>query len=145
MKQLIKHLTILLMLAIMSVPLSSCGDDSEDEPDYEAYYDFSIVWEVLDNGDYTTSGANVVAAELTIASQDLFTSVTEQNAITLFNEFCQQLRYELSTGYNKITLIAKLVRNEGAKIIARKTFYIDPDGTTIKAPQRSPEQIVTIE
>lgn len=133
------------MLALVSIPLSSCSDDSEDEPNLDAYYDFSIVWEVMDNGDYTTSEANVVAAELTIESQDLFKAVTELSAIDQFNELCQQLRYELSTGYYKITLVAKLVRNEGAKVVARKTFYIDPDGTTIKAPQRNPENVVTIE
>ncbi len=98
-----------------------------------SYYDFSIIWDVVDRGDYTTSEAQIVAAGLTAVSEDIFTACTEAYAVREFNDFCEKLRYEFATGYMKITLKARLVRNEGNKQIATKTLYIKPEGTTIQS------------
>lgn len=136
---------MLLMLVGMSISFTACSDD--DEPDNTTLYDFSIVWDVVDKGDYTTANAQQVAANLTSSCEYLFEGYTEAEAKEDFEDFCQQMRYELSTGYTKITLLAKLTRTEGNKTIATKTFYINPNGTTIKAPARAEdaEAVVVVE
>lgn len=146
MKLTAKFMAMLLMLLSMSLSFTSCSDDN-DQLDNKTLYDFSIVWDVVDRGDYTTANAQQVAANLTASGEYIFEGFTETDAIELFDDFCQQMRYQLSTGYTKITLLAKLTRIEGNKVVTTKTFYIDPNGTTIKAPARAEgaEAVVVVE
>lgn len=130
-------MALLLMLVTMGFSFTACSSDDDDEPDDAGYYDFSIVWDVVDKGGYTTSDAMSLVAGLTEDGEDIITHCTESDAKEIFEDFCQQFRYQLSTGYLEITLKAKLIRNEGSKKIAEKTFYVDPDGTTVKAPARN--------
>lgn len=132
-------MALLLMIVTMSISLTACGSDDKDEPEDTNYYDYSIVWDVVDNGDYTASEALAIAAQFTAVSEDIIAYCTEARAKELFDEFCQELRYDFATGYYQITLKARLIRNEGKKQIAEKTFYIHPDGTTIKAPALNAE------
>lgn len=119
----------------MPLLLSSCnGGSNPDEPDDTVYYDFSIIWDVVDKGEYSTAEAMLLVANLTDACENIFTATTTSRAINDFNDFCQQMRYELATDYDEITIKASLVRNEGNKTIAIKTFYIKPDGTILKKP-----------
>lgn len=145
MKQTAKFMAMLLMLVGMSISFTACSDD--DEPDNKTLYDFSIVWDVVDKGDYTTAEAQRLVANLTSASEYIFEGYTEVEAIEDFEEFCQEMRYQFGTGKAKITLSAKLTRTEGNKVIASRTFYIDPNGTTIKAPARAQgaEAVVVVE
>lgn len=136
MKHQIKFLSMLLTLFVMSISFSACSSDDDQPENSNAKYDFSINWEVVDRGDYTVAEAKSLAASLTSSSEDLITRCTVDAARELFLEFCEDFRYDLATGYMKITLRAELVRNEGNKVIASKTFYIDPDGTTIKMPNK---------
>lgn len=124
---------MLLMSILFSMSLSACGSDDDDEPNDTRYYDFSIVWDVIDKGDYTTAQAQSIASDFTTTSEDIFQACTEAYAIREFNEFCEQLRYEFATGYKRITLKARLVRNEGNVTIATKTFKMDPNGTTVNS------------
>lgn len=129
-------MALLLMLFAIPAIFTSCGDDDKDKGlnDDTTYYDFSVVWDVVDKGDYTTADAKRIAADFTDDDTDLFIAYTTAEAVREFNEYCQRLRYGLSTGYLKITLRATLVRNEGNKTITSKTFYIKPEGTEVKAP-----------
>ena len=126
-----------LLLTLFAIPtiFTSCGDD-KDEPDNSAYYDFSIVWDVVDKGVYSTADAQALAASFTYLTEDVFEAYTTDAAIREFNNFCQQFRYEFATNYNEITLRANLVRNEGNVKVASKTFYIKPTGTTLGAPAK---------
>lgn len=130
---MLKKINLLAVLfSLLFIPVvTSCGG-SDPDPDDNSYYDFSILWDVVDKGDYTTAEAQIVAAQLTATSEDIFTACTEAYAVREFNNFCEELRYMFATGYMKITLKARLVRNEGNRQVATKTFYIDPKGTTIK-------------
>lgn len=141
MRKTAKLMAMLMALICLSLPFVSCS--SSDEPD-NSYYDYSIVWHVVDKGDYTTSAAQSLAAEFTEECEDMFRGYKESAVKEEFNEFCEQLRYELSTGYMKITLRAELVREEGMRVIATKTFFIDPDGTTIKKPTRAGSEVVVV-
>ncbi len=128
-------MALLLMLIAIPAFVTSCGDDN-DEPDDTSYYDFSIVWDVVDRGAYTTADAKAVAASLTYDCEDLFEACTTAYALNQFNDFCQQLRYVFGTDYKEITLRANLVSNEGNVTISSKTFYIKPSGTTLGAPAK---------
>lgn len=136
MKHQIKFLSMLLTLFVMSISFSACSSDDDEPENNNAKYDFSINWEVVDRGDYTVAEAKSLAASLTEISEDMITRCTVDVAKELFLEFCEDFRYDFATGYMKITLRAELVRNEGNKVISSKTFYIDPDGTTIKMPAK---------
>lgn len=138
-------LTPFMMLLTLPAVLTSCNDDDDDQPNDTAYYDFSIVWSVVDKGEYSTADAMMVAAELTDACEDLFEACTTAYAINEFNDFCEKLRYEFATDYAEITLKATLVRNEGNKTIASKTFYIHPDGTILKIKSKTETTGVTVE
>lgn len=128
-----KFLAMLFMFLTFGVTFSACSDS--DEPDNSnSYYDFSIVWDVVDKGDYTTAEAQQLVANFTSIGEEIFEGMTEAQAKETFNEFCEQLRYQFATGYMKITIKANLIRIEGSKKIASKTFYIKPEGTTINAP-----------
>lgn len=131
-----------MLLMVAMLPIASC---SKDEPDDKGYYDFSIVWEVIDKGDYTTAEAKSLAAEFTNECEDIFEGYTVEEAKEDFEEFCRRLRYELSTGYMEITLQAILVRNEGNKKISSKKFYIKPEGTTINKPGQPTRAEVIVE
>ena len=144
MSKNIKFLSLLLTLLVMPLYLSSCNND-DDEPNDSAYYDFSIIWDVVDKGVYTTAEAMTLVADLTNMSENLFTACTTARAINEFNEFCEQMRYELATDCDEITIKAKLVRNEGNKTVATKTFYIKPDGTILKLPANHGMNKSTIE
>lgn len=137
-------MSLFLMFIALGFSFSSCKDDN-DEPSSSGYYDFSIVWDVVDKGDYTTAEALSTIADLTEDSENILRGYTEADAKEYFEEFCQRMRYQIATKYKKITLRASLVRNEGNKVIARKTFYVDPNGTTIKAPVRSGDEIVIVQ
>ncbi len=131
MKQtILSRLFVLILLLTSTLAFSSCGSD--DEPDNVTYYDFSIEWEVKDKGDYTVAAAQAIAADFTKQCQYVFMECTEAQAKEKFDDFCQRLRYELATDYKELTLVAKLIRVEGEKEMARKTFFINPEGTTIK-------------
>ena len=131
MKQFLhSRLIVLVLLAMSTISFVSCGGD--DEPDQVTYYDFSIEWDVKDKGDYSVASAQAIAADFTKQCQYVFMECTEAQAKEKFDDFCQRLRYELATDYKELTLVAKLIRVEGEKELARKTFYIKPDGTTIK-------------
>ena len=131
-----KLLSQLFSLLVMPVQFSSCNKEDDDEPNDTAYYDFSIVWDVVDKGDLTTAQAKNISASLTEDCEDIFEACTEAYAKNEFLDFCEQLRYEFSSEFDMftVTLKATLVRNEGNKTIASKTFYIKPDGTILKAP-----------
>ena len=144
MSKKIKFLSLLLTLLVIPLCFSSCSKD-DDEPNDSAYYDFSIIWDVVDKGDYTTAEAMMLVAELTEECEKIFTACTTARAINEFNEFCEQMRYELATDFDEITIKAKLVRNEGNKTIATKTFYIKPDGTILKLPANNNVSISAIE
>lgn len=127
-----------LLFCLLGMPfiLTSCGDD-DDEPNDSTYYDFSIIWDVVDKGNYSTAESMLLVAGLTDDCENIFKACTTARAISEFNEFCEQLRYDLATDYDIITIKATLVRNEGNKYIASKTFYIKPDGTILKKPVTS--------
>lgn len=129
-------MALLLMLFAIPAIFTSCSDDDKDKGlnDDTTYYDFSIVWDVVDKGAYSTADAKALAASFTYASEDIFEACTTAYAVREFNDFCQQLRYEFATDYYEITLRANLVRNEGNVTVASKTFYIKPTGTTLGAP-----------
>jgi len=141
-KSLFRILPLFLLFLLPMITLSSC-DDEEDEPEAgsatdnelndPAYYDFSIVWSVIDRGDYTTAEAQTIAAEFTNLSENQFKGMKTKDAVKYFNDFCEQLRYQLGTGYKKITLKANLVREQGNRVIATKTFYIRPEGSSIQS------------
>lgn len=127
-------LSMLLLLVVGAFAFTSCSSDPDpDNPN--AYYDFSVIWEVVDRGDYTVSEAQTLAANLTGIGEDLITHSTVKEAKELFNEFCEELRYQFATGYMTITLKARLFCPETNKTLVSKTFYIKPDGTAIKAPK----------
>ncbi len=125
-----KFKLVSLLFALLAIPFlfSSCSKD-DDEPNDTAYYDFSIVWDVVDKGDLTTAQAKAIAASLTIDCEDIFEACTEAYAKSEFLDLCEQLRYEFSSEFDAITfsLSATLIRNEGNKTIAKKTFYVRPD------------------
>lgn len=144
MEKSAKFLAMLMMMLFTSVSFTSCSDD--DGPDPNAYYDFSIVWDVVNQGDYSIAEAQALVAVLTDSGEYAFEGYKTNDAIEAFEDFCQAMRYTLGTGYTKITLKAKLMRIEGSKVIASKTFFIDPEGTTIKLPAYdTPTDTVVVE
>lgn len=131
-----KNKLVSLLFAFLVIPFlfSSCSKD--EEPDDTAYYDFSIVWDIVDKGNLSTGEAKSIEAELTSECEDILEACTEAYAKNVFEDFCQQLRYEFSSEFDDLTFTIKatLIRNEGNKKIASKTFYITPNGTTLKKP-----------
>lgn len=137
-------MSLLLTLLALPFALTSCGGD-DDEPDDNTYYDFSVVWDVVDKGDYSTAAAQAIAASFTIEDEDMFEAFTTAAAVEAFKEYCERLRYGFSGEVDReITLKARLVRNEGNQTIASKTFHITPNGTTLNAPAMNPVT-VTVE
>lgn len=122
----------MLLIAVVSIALTSCGDD--DEPvNPSAYNDYSVLWTVVDRGDYTVQEANVLAAGFSQDDAQLFAHVHEEDALESFTDYCQELRYYFNKeSYKNITLCATLTRDDDLKALKSYTFYITPDGTTLK-------------
>lgn len=142
MKQIVKIFSLLMVTLFMNLSFTSCGDDDKDKPDDKTYYDYSVEWLVVDRGDYKSLEAQEIADDLTETSEYIFEGYTEKAALKLFDEFCEQLRYAWGENYKKITLKAILIRTQGKKQLASKTFYINPNGTTIKSPAKGANVVI---
>ena len=132
MEQLYKKVLMAMMAIIMAVSFSACSDDDDAPANPNAYYDYSVIWSVVDKGDYSAQDAASLAAEFSQDDKLIYESYHEAEAIEDFDDYCQRFRYHFSQGYKTITLKATLTREEDNKAVKSHIFYITPDGTTIK-------------
>lgn len=105
-----------------------------DKPSNLFYSDFSIKWDIVDNGDYSTVEALALAENFTNASVDILEGYKIESAKNLFNEFCKDMCEEILTGFCNVTLRASLKRSNGNETLMSRIFYVKPEGTTVRIP-----------
>ena len=122
------NMMVVIFMAVMSVGLSSCGDDNGD--DIVTVGDFYFSFELVDRGTLSSSDANALMGALN-ASVTPMDGWKRDEAIYVYNREIEGLRVDYSGNNDfEVTFIMKLM--ESNKVVKSNVVEIKRSGCTIK-------------
>ena len=119
----------MVLIAMMSMSLASCGGDDDDDIGGDALSDYYFQFEVVDRGTLSDAAASQLMGQLN-ADAGTLTAYKKSEAIYVFDTMVESLRVDFA-GVNEFELSfrAKLMTNRTT--VKSKVIHIKTIGCTV--------------
>ena len=119
----------MVLIAMMSMSLASCGGDDDDDIGGDALNDYYFQFEVVDRGTLSDAAASQLMGQLN-ADAGTLTAYKKSEAIYVFDSMVESLRVDFA-GVNEFELSfrAKLMSNRTT--VKSKVIHIKTIGCTV--------------
>ena len=119
----------MVLVAMMSLSLASCGDDDDDDVGGDALSDYYFQFEVVDRGTLSDAMASQLMGQLN-ADAGTLPAYKKSEAIYVFDNMVESLRVDFA-GVNEFELSFRAKLMTGKSTVKSKVIHIKTIGCTV--------------
>ena len=119
----------MVLVAMMSLSLASCGGDDDDDGGGDALSDYYFQFEVVDRGTLSDAAASQLMGQLN-ADAGTLPAYKKSEAIYVFDNMVESLRVDFA-GVNEFELSFRAKLMTGKSTVKSKVIHIKTIGCTV--------------
>ena len=119
----------MVLVAMMSLSLASCGGDDDDDGGGDALSDYYFQFEVVDRGTMSDAQASAEMGNLNAAFEPM-TAYEKSQAIYVFDTLVERLRVSYS-GVNEFEVSFRVKLMTGKTTVKSRVIHIKTIGCTV--------------
>ena len=119
----------MVLVAMMSLSLASCGGDDDDDVGGDALSDYYFQFEVVDRGTLSDAMASQLMGQLN-ADAGTLPAYKKSEAIYVFDSMVESLRVDFA-GVNEFELSFRAKLMTGKSTVKSKVIHINTNGGTV--------------